>query len=333
MSDGLPALKPDEIDPKKLANHPLNAQLYGTTPDAEFVASVKRLGVLTPIEITHSGIIISGHRRKQAAVIAELERVPVLMNKDALTDLEIRQRIIEANRQRNKTKEEIAREYAELLLVEKALAEQRMKAGKPCEKNFLGSGAAGKAADRAAAKVGISRPTAEKAAEVVQQIDKATAAGDTEKAAELRHELNQGTVAAAHRKATGPTAANVAAQEKGKATAEILDETGQKVPQHLWAVFAARADFDAVLGLMKQVVGGVRKLANVPAGVCLPFNVFKCDHDNARNTITFARPFAVCRPCHGQGTISGQDCKACKARGWLTKDEFGQLPKGEPANG
>ncbi|HEX4072736.1 MAG TPA: ParB N-terminal domain-containing protein, partial [Planctomycetaceae bacterium] len=204
-------LKPDEIDPNKLANHPLNAQLYGTMPDTEFVSSVKRLGVLEPIEITQSGIIISGHRRRQAAIIAELPLVPVRMHTDELTDLEIRQRIIEANRQRKKTTEEIAREYAELVRVEKELAKRRQQAHggtAPGRKITSGTSAgsvpdAGEAKVKAATAVGIGLKTAEKAAAVVEEIDRAEASGDTGRAAELRHELNEGTVAAAHRKAHG----------------------------------------------------------------------------------------------------------------------------------
>ncbi|HEX4070603.1 MAG TPA: ParB N-terminal domain-containing protein, partial [Planctomycetaceae bacterium] len=220
MPDPAPALKSDFIDPKKLTNHPLNAQLYGTKPDAEFVSSVRRLGVLEPVEITQSGIIISGHRRRQAAIIAELEAVPVRVHTDELTDLEIRQRIIEANRQRKKTTEEIAREYSELVRVEKELAKQRQQehgSTAPGRKNTSGDitgsvAAAGEAKEKAAAKAGMGRQKAERAAAVVEEIDKAEAAGDAGRAAELRHELNEGTVAEAHRNARG--GASLTAEEQ-----------------------------------------------------------------------------------------------------------------------
>ena len=64
-------------------------------------------------------------------------------------------------------------------------------------------GGEGEAKAIAAAKVGLSKPTAEKAVVVVQKIDEAEAAGNTTKAAERRQELNKGSVAAPHRKVTG----------------------------------------------------------------------------------------------------------------------------------
>src|SRR5579863_1546273 len=127
----------DTVDPRTLVDHPLNEELYGNfPPDPDFVASVKRLGVLTPVEITKDRVVISGHRRKQAAIRAELDRIDVLVHTEDLDDLVIRQRIIESNRNREKTREQRASEYAELVRVEKELAKRRQQAaGAPLKKS------------------------------------------------------------------------------------------------------------------------------------------------------------------------------------------------------
>jgi hypothetical protein len=62
------------------------------------------------------------------------------------------------------------------------------------------------AKDEAAAAVGISRPTAEKAIAVVQKIDEAQATGDQGRAQVLRETLNEKSVGAAHELVVEPKA-------------------------------------------------------------------------------------------------------------------------------
>jgi ParB-like chromosome segregation protein Spo0J len=311
-------------DPKKLLNHPLNAWLYGTDPEAEFVESVRRHGVIEPIVVSQSLTIISGHRRRQAAIVCGLGVVPISIYPKALDDLEIRRLLIEFNRQRPKTVEQRAREYQELEAVEKELAKRRQATstgGANPASSEVGEAEKGRAKRRAAAQVGMSEPTADKAAAVVQEIDAAEAAGDPAKAADLRHKLEHESVSAAHRAAYG---------QKAETATEPLPETdaaGNPVPRRLADVFALRTRFEASLSLLRQVKADMKKLAELPGGREIRFNELTIDLDNARRHIRFAMPHGLCPYCKA----NGEPCEACKKSGWVTETVLAQAPKNEAA--
>lgn len=104
-----------------LRPHPLNAEIYGDTADDELVSRVQMLGIIHPLLITREDVVISGHRRLDAATRLGLETVPVLVS--PLTDaLDIEELLIEANRQRQPSNEQRVREYRHL----KALRLQRV---------------------------------------------------------------------------------------------------------------------------------------------------------------------------------------------------------------
>jgi ParB-like chromosome segregation protein Spo0J len=61
---------------------PENDDVYNkiawTDPEIhELVRSIKEHGIQEPLLISTDGFIISGHRRRQAALLAELDHVPV----------------------------------------------------------------------------------------------------------------------------------------------------------------------------------------------------------------------------------------------------------------
>lgn len=111
MKNGIEWMAPEE-----LRNHPTNLSIYGDSPDPELVASVKAHGVFPdhPIGYVLDGdfrVIVSGHRRNQAAKINKLESVPCIRLKELEGDeLAIKERIILSNKQRVKSKEQLARE-------------------------------------------------------------------------------------------------------------------------------------------------------------------------------------------------------------------------------
>lgn len=192
-----------ETNPSDLKNHPVNESIYGQPPiDSEMLASVKEFGVLEPPRATKDGVILSGHRRRQHAIAAKTKLIPVLFARHAISEPEQVIEIVESNRQREKTMEQRAREFSQLAEAKAELARKRMVSGKKSDpmKNFS-EGQKGVAKEQAAKQVGMSRPTAEKAAAVVAQIDKAKASGDEQRASELRNKLNNDSVSAAHRAA------------------------------------------------------------------------------------------------------------------------------------
>ncbi len=195
-----------ELNPADLKNHPVNIEIYGEqSPDDEMLASVKEFGVLDPLKTTKDHVVLSGMRRLQHAKLAKCKQVPVLVCRAALSEYEQVVEIVESNRCREKTMEQKAREYTKLAEAKATEARKRQAHGKTAPGKTLPKkvteASNGEAKDDAAAQVGMSRPTAEKAREVVEEIDKASKAGDTSKAAALREKLNRGSVAEAHREA------------------------------------------------------------------------------------------------------------------------------------
>ena len=122
-----------DVHPDELTPHPKNQEIYGDTEDVdglndEFVESIKQKGVLEPLTVTSNGKIISGHRRWVAAQEVNLSTVPV--RKESFdSDLEIREALIEFNRQREKTPGQIVNEFEEMLAVERERAKEREKKG------------------------------------------------------------------------------------------------------------------------------------------------------------------------------------------------------------
>ena len=88
-----------------LKPHELSVGIYGgALADKELVASVKDRGILTPLQVTPDGIVISGHRRLQAAKEAWLRTVPVYVRNPKGNRVgDIEEQILEANRQRKRT--------------------------------------------------------------------------------------------------------------------------------------------------------------------------------------------------------------------------------------
>jgi len=189
----------NHVDPNNLKNHLMNIEIYGDKKNEEVIESIRKKGIITPLVITSDNVIISGHTRNQSAKILGLKEVPVLIRFDLTDELDIREAIIEANRQREKSTEVKAREFQFLKEIEAERAAIRMKTGKPTDpsENFHKGQESGRSSDLAAAKVGMKGRTADKAAEVVKVIDELEAEGETEQAEELRQTLNKSVSGAA----------------------------------------------------------------------------------------------------------------------------------------
>lgn len=238
-------------DPKTLRNHLLSIEIYGSTPDAEFIASVRERGVQVPLLIMPDGLTIGGHRRRQAAITVGLKEVPCWVIEEPLTDLEIARRVITDNEYRMKTTVLRAIEFQRLKEIEEKLAAVRQRAGKKTEvvsgkdtKDLAQNFAQGQekrepvAADKAAKQVGMSRPTAEKAAKVVEVIQDAKAKGDTAKAEQLTTKLNK-SVSGAYKEVAPP---KPKANRKRTAAPKFDDRTIDKEIGVLTRLFDARTE-------------------------------------------------------------------------------------------
>ena len=187
-------------DPKELKKHPTNVPTYGDRVDNDFVQSIRDKGIQHAIHILPDDTIISGHRRVQAAKIIGLDTVPCIERPDLTDEADILEAVIHSNKYRDKDNETKAREYAILKNAESIRAKNRQKTStggaEPQLRAQVPEAEKGRAADRAAAEVGMGRKTADKAATVVAVIDQATEAGDTETAESLRETLNESVAGA-----------------------------------------------------------------------------------------------------------------------------------------
>lgn len=185
-----------------LTEHPLNRKIYCDVDDINsLVDSVNKYGVLEPLIITIDNVIISGHRRRVAALQAGLEQIPCIRTK-IIDKLELEELVIQSNRQRVKSNEQIAREYQELKRIETEKAKMRMSSGGGDRKSekYQESGMSnlthpideiGKSRDIAARKLGIGSITAEKASKVVAEVDNLTSDGKDVEAKTLVDTLNK----------------------------------------------------------------------------------------------------------------------------------------------
>lgn len=106
----------------------------------------------------------------------------------------------------------------------------------------------------------------------------------------------------------------------------VLDEVNQVIPEHLQEVFQARAEFRAMLQVIKGQKSAFEMIGQTKAGVHLVGN--SAEFEVARKTlwgiVSETMPHAVCGKCHGdKGKSKG--CDACKGRGWLPSRHFKNL--------
>lgn len=170
-----------------LKPHPLNQGIYRDGADAAFVASIRANGVLTPIIATPDGIMASGHRRREAARLAGLDEVPVIIREFADEDA-LLLCLIASNAQRRKTPEQYGREAGIVETVHGRRANGE-----------------GHWYDLAGDLLAVSGETARKACATVKAMDEAEALGNKERAQRIREALGQ-SVHRGYEEARGRTA-------------------------------------------------------------------------------------------------------------------------------
>jgi protein gp37/ParB-like chromosome segregation protein Spo0J len=193
----------------RLRPHPRNVRIYGDGADQDLVESVSAHGVLEPLLITRDGLVVSGHRRLDAACKSNRDSVPVSVL-DTTDDTELLDVLLQANKQRVKTNVQIGREYEASLEVEHERAARRQARqallNQPQNQNgqkVLNSTPSdnGKARDLAAERIGVGWQKAERAAAVVQASDRLEDEGKTREASQLRTTLNSKSVSRAYSEA------------------------------------------------------------------------------------------------------------------------------------
>ena len=125
-------------DPATLKPAAINDRIYKPVdlddPDIVVLAdSIQKHGLKVPIVVTRDDVILSGHRRQAACIVAGLYEAPVLVEDINSWDDEFPQLLIEYNRQRVKSFDEVLREEvisADPEEAHRVLMEHRQKASR-----------------------------------------------------------------------------------------------------------------------------------------------------------------------------------------------------------
>lgn len=307
----------NSIDPRNLKDHPLNAKVYGDHADEKFVESCRN-GITEHLHITADNVIISGHRRRQAAIRIGMAEVPVIIRTDLKDEMDIEKALLLANEYRDKTVEQRAREGKELERIEAELAKRRraatqIKDGSPpvstvrpnldAPENKAKNAKNGRSDEKAAAAVGMSKDTLRKAVEVVDAIDEAEAEGDTETAEELRETLNNKSVSAAHKKAKKP-------QEEQPIRHVMEEQVVEPDPAQKVKEFGK--PFDAIVKKIGEAIADFGRIKGTPGGDFVDSFAIQEMTTKGRNLqeVVKARRPKIHKPCEGKG------CKTCNNLGY-----------------
>lgn len=307
-------MKQNTRDPWELKNHPLNSEIFRDVATQDLIDSVRQLGILQPIIITANDVVISGHRRMQAARIAELETVPVIVRSDLKLAHQIEAAWYDANLNREMTVEQRARWYRLREAFWAAELAPFRAAGKPSNltPNLAGGGLpkGSEARELAGAETGLARTTAAKAKRVVQAIDDAEEAGDTDRADELRQALNKKSVSAAVKK--------LDPDPKPSTASIVLDALDRPIPP------AYREHNQLGITLMKigrdvdRFRQDAQRLSEVPGGEWLQMQLIDESVRSLKRYFHDARYHTLCHRCDGEGIDAKRsECKTCKGVGFL----------------
>lgn len=312
----------------EIIDHPQNAAIYGDGASDDLVESIRQSGVINPVVVFYDSstlcfVCLSGHRRRAAAATAGLKEIPAILLDDDLGQWQQLRVIVEANRQREKTVEQLARETQVLHKVIKAEAELRKKSGKKHggdleNHDSQGSGKRRPSAmDEAASTTGLgTRQYAEKAIKVVEKIDELEESGEIAKAEELRQALNTKSV----RKAAGM--AEEIDEQPEESQEVILDEFGVPVPDHLRQVWIDAEELRAKMREISRLSKEIEAIEAKPHGRWID-RQFACETccKDLRATLKLSLPYVECGDCR-RDAAKRKNCKLCRARGFVPKHVY-----------
>lgn len=190
-------------DPKNLKHHPLNEEIYGKDEDIQdLIESIQKTGEIYPLVINQRDEIISGNRRKKAAIALEISKVPVQIKyyQGEIQELEA---LLTYNAYRDKTDLQKSREADFWETIERYRAKQRKIANLNNdkaktivldEKNIE----TGRASDIAAKKAGITPKKHRLGKKINAWLDHLKSTDNEEKARELEEFADSKSVNAAH---------------------------------------------------------------------------------------------------------------------------------------
>lgn len=190
------AIKMEVIEISKLKMHPKNVEIYGEEDVAALKQSIAESGWIKPLTVTSDYVIVSGHRRYQAALQLNYTELPIEIETFTSKEAEM-ERLLRENENRGKTPEQQIREGMTWETVEGIKGRQ----GRPSKNNDEKHGNIpmffGASREVIASRVGLGTgKTYEHGKEVVLYMDTMFHAG-SERGDILRMTLNDESINAA----------------------------------------------------------------------------------------------------------------------------------------
>ncbi|HEX3640138.1 MAG TPA: ParB N-terminal domain-containing protein [Ktedonobacteraceae bacterium] len=185
-----------EIDISLLQPHPRNVEIYGDEDITALQQSIQESGWIKPLTVNPEYMVISGHRRYQAAKRLGYTELPVVIEKFASEEAEM-ERLLRENENRGKTPEQQIREGMTWEPIEEEKAKKRQGKQKDAtSRKIFREVADSDVRDVIARRVGLgSGKTYEKGKEIVQYMDEAL----SERSDILKMTLNDESINAAHK--------------------------------------------------------------------------------------------------------------------------------------
>lgn len=185
------------IEPVELIPNPLNAEIYDATPTPDLLQSIRDHGIIEPLVASNEQVLVSGHRRRLAAIKLGLDVVPVLLRpvEDELGE------IIAFNTHRKKTWSEVVREARMLMpRAEFAARERRLEGARRGGRRRQGATESEvsprkRAIEDVAERLSLSRETLRKLVRVFAAVER----NEAPRAIVHRLDIGELTVHQAHR--------------------------------------------------------------------------------------------------------------------------------------
>ncbi len=118
-----------------------------------------------------------------------------------------------------------------------------------------------------------------------------------------------------------PSANGQVEKDDADANGQLLDSLKQPVPPGLIPVFSRAKDFRAIINGINQLKRLAKEISESRGGRQLRLQAFEVDMNNAKRTVEFDIPYAVCPVCKGDAKSRKPKCP-CQDKGWLTKSSY-----------
>jgi hypothetical protein len=116
-------------------------------------------------------------------------------------------------------------------------------------------------------------------------------------------------------------------KDDADASGQLLDSLKQPVPPGLASVFSKVKDFRTIVNGINNLKRLAKEISQSPGGRRLRLQQFEIDMENAKRTVRFDMPYAVCPVCRGDARTRKEKCP-CLHTGWLNESSYEScLPK------